>query len=127
MSETLPHALDHNTIQALLYSWFMERGYYTKLEVRLASGKIADIVAHGPNGVVIVEVKPQFKHRLIEEAYGKYQHDCGALILAVGEYEMPALYKKSPITWGDERLTKVGIWLIRSDGLTVIRTPQALR
>lgn len=127
MDEVLQKPLNHDTIQALLYKWLMERDYYTRLEHKLSNGKIADIYAMNSNGACIIEVKPRFMHRYVEEAYGKYQQDCKVLVLAVGEYQMPALYTKSPITWGDDRLTRVGIWLVRADGLMVIRTPEPLR
>lgn len=127
MSETLQKPLDHDTIQALLYTWLMERDYYARLEHRLSNGRIADIYAINSNGTVIIEVKPRFLHRYVEEAYGKYQQDCKVLVLAVGEYQMPALYTQSPITWGDDRLHKVGIWLVQANGITVIRVPEPLR
>jgi hypothetical protein len=96
---------------------------YVHAEYTLANGRRADLYAGVYGTRLIVEIKSELKHSLMEAAIKKYARLCDLLVIATP----PALMLedvdwRSP-AWQTGAMQRVGIWQVEWTGVTCVRMP----
>lgn len=119
--------MSHTGIIELIALSLKANLYEVHIEHPLPNGRRADIFAWTVQNTLIVEVKTIYRKSLIAEAYGKYHEWCDYLVYACPREPTEIPTGISPLLWSDERLDKVGTWLIDARGILVTREAKRLR
>jgi hypothetical protein len=95
-------------------------------ELLLTNRKIADIYATYGETRIIIECKTRITQSIIETAYQKYQTQCDYLAIACPPQPVPWTTGRSPVSWPDDHIENVGLWLVDWTGIREVRPPRRL-
>lgn len=119
--------MSHRCMQNFIWQQLDANGYYVEKEAKLRNGRVADIVAISEHEIIIVEIKIICSNSLLESAFGKYSTECDFLIVASPPQAIYRHAVKSPLTWPDTAIMKIGLWEVDWLGITETRQPARLR